>query len=77
MSSGLGRKNVSLITGLLVYFGRFHMLPMNSDPGKIFANNIEQGSSLHVEVPAILLLAIAAINCSLLTSVYVVIDRSR
>lgn len=53
MSSGLGRKNVSLITGLLVYFGRFHMLPMNSDPGKKFANNIEQGSSLHVEVPAI------------------------
>ena len=71
MSSGLGRKNVSLITGLLVYVGSFHMLPiaMNSDPGKKFANNIEQGSSLHVEI--------AAINCSLLTSVYVVIDRSR
>ena len=69
MSSGLGRNNVSFITGLLVYFGRFHMLPMNSDPGKKFANNIEQGSSLHVEI--------AEINCSLLTSVYVVIDRSR
>ena len=31
------------------------MLPINSDPGKKFANNIEQGSSFHVEI--------AAINC--------------